>query len=115
MEREEKILLLELIMRDIRGNWGWELEERIAKAIELSKELGFKEQLERLEWYLNEQLPKGERDGRYLRTNADNGGYEGLEDKHSLSYTFHDKSEEFKNVAGLILTAPDYRFEDWDK
>lgn len=100
-------------MKDIRGNWGWELEERVSKALELAKELDFKEQVERLERYLNEQLPKGERDGRYLRISAENGGYEGLEDKHLLDYTLSNKSTDFKNTAISFLTSPDYRFDDW--
>lgn len=100
-------------MKDIRGNWGWELEERISKAIELAREVGFKEQLDRLEWYLNEQLPKGELDGRYLRIGVENGGYEGLEDKHSLDYNLMNKSDDFKNTALSILTYPDYKFDDW--
>ena len=39
MNKEEKILLLQLILEDIRGNWADFLEERFNKAIEICNEL----------------------------------------------------------------------------
>ena len=112
MTKNEKILLLELIMQDIRGNWGWDLGNRVRKCIELAEELRFDNQTERLKYYLNEKISDGCCDGRYLRTNFENGGYRGMGEKHDLQYTYKDKSEEFKSVVDRFLTYPEYRFKD---
>ena len=36
MSKEEKILLLQLILKDIRGNWAFDLEERVEYASDLA-------------------------------------------------------------------------------
>ncbi|MCM3560616.1 hypothetical protein [Brevibacillus borstelensis] len=109
MDRNEKILLLQLLLLDIRGNWGWENKSRSLKAQELADELGFEAHAE----HIREYREWGEEDGRHFRTSVNNGGYEGMDDWHGLKHTFTDKSDEFKAIAKEYLTFPEYRFDDW--
>lgn len=111
MSTEEKLLLLELILKDIRGNWGFELEERVDRAIELAKELKLNKFIISIKEY-KESCKNGIDDGRYFRMGQEYGGYEGMEELHNLSHTIIDKSDEFKSEI-YILTYPDMRFDDW--
>jgi len=106
MNENEKILLLELILRDIRGNWGWENTPRIPMARRLAIELGFENHIELINDYDHD-------DGRHFRTNMTNGGYIGLEEVHGLTKTIRDKSDEFKLEAVKYLTYPETAFDDW--
>ena len=114
MINQEKILALQLILEDIRGNWGWNLEERVEVALDLATELS-------KEYYVYEQMvntineyisycKKGYNDGRFFRDNFPNG-YEGMDSEHGLKRTYADKSDEFKSIVGC-LTYPEYRFDD---
>lgn len=113
MSREEKMLLLELILRDIRGNWGWDLEKRVDKALELAKELELDVFIKNIKDYKLE-CEKGYDDGRYFRTSYKYGGYEAMELLHGLCHTIIDKSDKFKSEIN-ILTYPENRFEDWNE
>lgn len=106
MTEDEKILLLELILKDIRGNWGWENSPRIPMARTLATELGFNMHVELINEY-------DFSDGRHFRTSASEGGYEGMSESHGLTYTVMDKSEEFQNKVIEYLTYTDYVFDDW--
>lgn len=114
MTREEKILLLDLILRDIRGNWGWDLEKRLARAKELSVELGLKAHEERVDSFEKQMRIWGMYDGRDFRCSYKDGGYEDMEILHGLQSTIGDKSTEFQIECVDILTYPDCRFDDWD-
>lgn len=104
MSDNEKCLLLQLILEDIRGNWAYSVSKRQEKAILLAKELGYEE--------LAKEIKEWDRaDGRYFRHNYPLG-YIGMEKLHGLSRTFNDKSEDFKKTAGLYLTYPEHRFVD---
>lgn len=106
MTEDEKILLLELILKDVRGNWGWENSPRIPMARTLATELGFNMHVELINEY-------DFQDGRHFRTHCRNGGYEGMNEAHGLTYTIMNKSEEFQNEAVAYLTYPDTVFDDW--
>ena len=107
MNNNEKCLLLQLILEDLRGNWADSVSKRQTKAISLAKELGYEELAKRIEYW-------DETDGRYFRDEYPYG-YIDMEKLHGLSKTFKDKSEEFKKEALLYLTYPEYRFEDWEE
>lgn len=110
MDKNEKMLLLDLLLQDIRGNWGWENKSRTSLALTLAEELGLNEHINKINDYLNLEY----KDGRYFRTDFKYGGYEGMSSYHNLEYTYHDKSEEFKKLADGYLTYPDYRFTDFE-
>lgn len=122
MNVKEKILLVQLLLEDIRGNWGWENDNgicsRAIKARDLCKELVSGLEDERFETlagccddYIATYFEDG--DGRYFR-DVFPYGYENMDILHSLTPTFLDKSDEFKMVAEEYLTYPEYKFDDWD-
>lgn len=122
MSITEKILLVELLLIDIRGNWGWENDHgicsRAVKARTLCEELAseladerFMVLADRCSDYIADYFEDG--DGRYFRE-AFPHGYENLDNMHDLEYTFADKSDEFKVVVDDYLTHPECRFDDWD-
>lgn len=115
MSKEEKILALELILKDIRGNWGWGLEERVDMALNLSIRLSKdnKEYLKMVESIndFKEDMKTKWCDGRHFRTNFPRG-YEGMSKIHGLKNTYKDKSKGFKTKM-KCLTYPEYIFSDW--
>jgi len=108
MDNKEKGLLLDLILRDIRGNWGWENGNRVGKAMQLATELNFPKTIALINSYDYE-------DGRHFREPFSNGGYEGMSIVHNLPETITDKSKEFQDEAVKYLTYPDNAFEDWEQ
>ena len=113
MSEEEKILLIKLILEDIRGNWGWENGNRGAEAYELSREL-YKSTNDEKWDKLSECIARYEHGeaGRYFRNDFPNG-YLGMEGLYSITETYKDKSDEFKEKAKEYLTYPEYRFKDF--
>lgn len=113
MTKQEKGLLLELLLLDIRGNWAFKALERACFASEIANELGLDKTINLINGYTNEIFEDG--DGRHFRCNFETeGGYEGMEVIHNLTHTFHDKSEEFKKLALEHLTYPENIFDDWE-
>lgn len=108
MGDKEKIYLLQLLLEDIRGNWGWEIHPRIPFARQLAKELNLQAHVKRIDDY-------DFSDGRHFRTYYHNGGYEGMDDMHGLHPTIRDKSDEFKKLVEDYITFPDSKFDDWDE
>lgn len=123
MNVKEKILLIELLLRDIRGNWGWEKDKgvcnRAIEARDLCEELAYELNDGRYltlanccNEYITYYFEDG--DGRYFRDIFPNG-YEEMDILHGLKYTYMDKSDEFKSIAETYLTYPKYMFEDWEE
>lgn len=122
MEVKEKILLVQLLLLDIRGNWGWEnfgvgRFGRVNKAKELCKEISDELNDDRYlvladscDNYIKESLD-GDNDGRYFRQEFPYG-YECMYDLHGLEITYMDKSDEFKSVVETFITYPDSCFDD---
>ena len=111
MNNKEKLLLLDLILQDLRGNWGFNVENRIAVAFELSQGLGLSQFIISISEF-EDLYENGNGDGRFFRTTYDNGGYVGMEDVHGLPYKISGRSGEFKKES-VVLTYPEFRFEDW--
>ena len=114
MVNQEKILALQLILEDIRGNWGWNLEERIDTALYLSTELAkeypiYQEMVDTVRTY-KINCANGDNDGRFFRDTFPYG-YEDMDKEHRLKKTFADKSGEFKSTVSC-LTYPEHRFLD---
>lgn len=114
---KEKVLALQLILEDIRGNWGWDLQERVDKAKEICEGLShkdddFKTLLSTIEEFKAEMEEEPEWvDGRFFR-NEFPCGYENMSMLHGLNNTYKDKSDQFKADVEC-LTYPDLRFSDW--
>lgn len=108
MTQQEKGLLLEMILRDIRGNWGWQNGDRVGKARELATELNLDQVVSLIDAYDYE-------DGRHFREPFERGGYEGMEVIHGLPFTICDKSKEFQRESILYLTYPEYAFTDYEQ
>lgn len=106
MDKKEKLLLLQLILIDIRGNWAWENQPRIPKALELAKELNLPKHVERISEYQEGS------DGRHFRTHYKFGGYVGMEELHGLDFRLLPRSPEFRKTSLRYLTYPEYIFQD---
>ena len=124
MTIKEKILLVQLLLQDIRGNWGWERNgkpflSRAIKAIDLCEEIAnelndndYLTLADSCNEYI-EYCYEGEGDGRWFREPFPMG-YEGMDELHGLAFTYKDKSDEFKSIAEAYLTYPENRFDDWE-
>lgn len=117
MDIKEKLLALQVILEDIRGNWGYDLEERVDKAEELvgsiMKNEKYSEDMEYMKESINsfrDDMKHGYEDGRSFRCEYP-CGYENMDVVHGLSKTYQDKSDEFKEYVSC-LTYPENRFED---
>lgn len=123
MSINEKLLAIELILRDIRSTWRIEdkLIERTSKAYKLSNEIiNDKECTDYLKYdmyiminCINEFIDDIEIgcDGRYFREEFPYG-YEEMGKIHGLDYIYNDKSEEFKNIIDSLLIYPKYNLKD---
>lgn len=115
MNKEEKILMIKLLLEDIRGNWSWENGNRDEKAYELSMQLYKKTKDEN--WLeMSETIASYDNgdDGRYFRDDFP-CGYLGMEKLYSITETYADKSDEFKNIVENYITFPEYAFKDWNE
>lgn len=113
MNNNEKLLLIELILRDIRGNWGWDNGKRRDYFVrDLCEEL--KDEVkdigilkERVELYIKTD----DKDGRFFRRFFPNG-YDFMDRLHGLKFTIKDKSDDFIKNAIEYITYPDNVFYD---
>ncbi len=125
MNTNEKILLVQLLLEDIRSNWGHgaygrNAESRALKAKslceEIAKEANNNEYLmlaDFCETYIKSSKQWGDWDGRFFR-NTFPMGYEKMDMLHGLNHTIKNKSKEFQSVAKEYLTYPEFRFDDWN-
>ena len=108
MTKKEKLLLLDLLMRDIRGAFPEnKLDERLIKVLELSKELGLDTLYnETLEWLKHCDYL----DGRQFRDCDYN--YDVVSKMHNLKPTYKDKSYGFC-IESMIIKHKEYFFTDY--
>lgn len=109
MNKPEKVLLLELLLKDIRLNWNYKVEERLNKALEIAKELQFDAQILKIEEFMKNK-DTDEIIGSYFRCNIEDGGYIGMEFHHQLSYSYMNKSVEFKSAVDSIFVCAEFLF-----
>ena len=117
MSENEKILALELILKDIRCNWAWGLEERVDAALDIATDLSknnkdYKTMCASINEFKEVMKTEEYADGRYFR-DVFPEGYEGMDSLHGLTNTYKDKSDEFKECVGC-LTYPEYAFTDYE-
>lgn len=126
MDVKEKILLVQLLLEDIRGNWGHgyggrNAEQRALKARELCQEIAtelndnnYMTLADECDEYIRGSIEWGDWDGRFFRAPFPRG-YENMDELHGLTSTYKDKSGEFRFVADDYLTYPENRFDDWEE
>lgn len=111
MSKQEKLLLLEMLMRDMRGSFPMTgaSDKRIKATLRLASELELTglvdetyEWLDAADYY----------DGRFFRGCDYN--YDVVAEMHELKYTYEDKSEEFKDNVCHLLEYPQFLFEDYE-
>lgn len=119
MNTKEKILLIQLLLEDIRGNWDYNAEERALKARSLCEEVAsetnnidFTLLADYCDTYINSSKRWDDWDGRFFRQPFPMG-YEKMDKLHGLKPTFNNKSDEFKTVVKEYMTNPELRFGDW--
>lgn len=125
MDVKEKILLVQLLLEDIRGNWGYgcygkDAEHRALKAKSLCEEIAielndnnYMTLADTCDNYIKSSYEWGDWDGRFFRAPFPKG-YENMDDLHGLKSTYMDKTDEFRYIAIEYLTYSDYRFDDWE-
>lgn len=109
MSREEKILLIYILLKDVRGNTDDPTYSRVSTAIHFCNELGddFLTLADECKDFLEDDFT----DGRYFRDDFPYG-YLNMEQLHGLPETYFDKSEEFKRYVDALVTFPDMIFHD---
>ena len=125
MNTKEKILIVQLILTDIRCNWGcnWgekSAEERALKAKSLCEEIAnethndeFTLLADFCDTYINSSKKWGDWDGRFFRS-AFPMGYEKMDRFHNLKRTYKNRSKDFRSMADEYITAPELIFDDWE-
>ena len=111
MDKNEKLLLLQLILEDIRGNWAFQVEERVDEALKIAEDLELEQFINSIEEFWQDFVD-GCEDGRCFRKHYDDGGYIGMKEVHGLEPTALDKSDEFKSKI-CILTFKEDLVPDW--
>ena len=126
MNVKEKILLVQLLLEDIRDNWGLafygkDALHRALKAKSLCEEIAselnddnYIKLANSCDGYIENYYKWGDCDGRYFRDTFPEG-YINMDSLHNLSHTYIDKSDEFKDIATTYLTYPEHRFDDWEE
>ena len=119
MNAKEKILLIQLLLEDIRGNWADNAEDRALKAKSLCEEVAsetknneFMILAEFCDTYINTSKRWDDWDGRFFRQTFPMG-YEKMDKLHNLKPTFNNKSKDFQTIAKEYITSPWLRFSDW--
>ena len=124
MTFEEKVLLLECVLRDIRHNWAELTKRRVNLAKKLCKDISNdestpEEMKEKFSILYNccvdgrHYIEHEDFDGRFFREDFPYG-YEEMDKIHNIPhpYKLADRSDEFKKLCKEFLTCPDSIFED---
>ena len=125
MNTNEKILLVQLLLEDIKdesghGKFGRNAEDRASKAESLCKEIANESHNDEYliladfcDTYIKTSKKWGDWDGRFFRQSFPMG-YEKMNKLHGLKYTIKNKSNEFQLIVKEYMTFPELRFNDWD-
>lgn len=125
MNVKEKILLVQLLLEDIRCDWGHgyigrNAEDRALKVKSLCEEIAnengndeFTILADFCDTYINTSKKWGDWDGRFFRQPFPMG-YEKMDKMHGLKPTIKNKSKDFQTIAEEYMTEPDSRFNDWN-
>lgn len=110
MNREEKILMVQCLLHDVRLDFSDQVNRRVELAINLCNELGddFLILVGECKDFLEDEFT----DGRYFRDDFPYG-YLGMEELHGLTNTYQNRSSEFKQLFNNYINCPEYIFSDW--
>ena len=122
MERDEKILAIQLLLEDNRGAF-W-IDNRSLEALKLANELK-EDDWEYADNFIShiQDFRNGdcEGDGRFFRDSYEYGGYELMDELHWFKnfweyskHTITDKSKEFQEIMMKNLQHLEYTFEESD-
>lgn len=118
MNTNEKILLIQLILEDIRDDWSNKAEKRALKAKSLCEEIinttnnvDFTLLADYCDTYINSSKRWDDWDGRFFRQPFPMG-YEKMDKLHNLKPTYNNKSNDFKTVVKEYILHPESRFSD---
>lgn len=119
MSDEEKMLLIDCILRDVRGDWSDRnsVKKRVNFARDVCKGLGgeFDKLADSCDAFLSNFMPQpaGEQwiDGRWFREPFPEG-YIDMENLHHLERKFKERSEAFKVFVKEYINSPSYIFSD---
>lgn len=108
MSIEEKLLLLEVLMRDMRGSFPQGDDVRLKKAVAIARELELGDVVEDIEIFKEDEYM----DGRWFKYS--HWGYDFIKSLRSnKDNTIINKSKEFKKEVEL-LEFPEFLFIDWE-
>lgn len=120
MNTNEKILLVQLLLEDIRDDWSHDAGKRAAKAKSLCEEItketrndDFVLLADYCDTYINSSKRWDDWDGRFFR-NPFPMGYMNMDKLHGLKPTIKNKSNDFQTVAKEYLISLENRFRDWE-
>ena len=126
MTFEEKVLLLECLLRDIRANWLELTKRRVSLAKKLCRNIvndeSTPEEMKEKFSILYDccidacrEVEYGDFDGRFFREEFPYGYYE-MDKIHNIPhpYILADRSDEFKKLCKEFFTRPEHIFEDVD-
>ena len=108
MTKEEKVLLIEVLLQDVRNNWSSLTTERVETAAKLCDELGGEFAI--LSLTCREFLEDSVVDGRFFREDFPYG-YIGMDKMHRLDRRLEGKSEDFVALAEKLVTCPGMAFK----
>ena len=117
LDPQEKVYLIELLLKDIRNDWATNPVPRAMLAEKLCKEIGTDDFLKLSKIcheyiVMNEGNTEDYEDGRYFRDDFPDGYY-GLVNFYSLTNCYNDKSEEFKHYVDNFIVHP--HFSDYER
>lgn len=122
MNTKEKILSVQLLLKDVRNDWGnsHKAESRVLKAKSLCEEVTnemnndeFNLLADFCDTYIKIGKQQNDWDGRFFRQPFPMG-YEKMDKLHNLKLTYNNKSNDFKTLVKEYITSPELLFDDWE-
>lgn len=118
MNTKEKILLVQVLLEDIEYYYDNNAENRAEKAKSVCAELANETRNDEyliLADFCDTYIKIGKRhndwDGRFFRQSFPMG-YNGMDKKHGLKHTYHNRSDDFKSTVIEYMSAPEFVFKD---
>lgn len=115
MTKNEKIFMIDCLLRDIRLSWAKkeDNEKRCALAMSLCQDLGgdFLILAQDCNTFYYDLLMDDSVDGRYFRDEFPHGYYD-LDKIHRCSFTLSDKSRDIKKAVSKYIVCPECLFSD---
>ncbi|AZJ44173.1 hypothetical protein ABEW22_19090 [Bacillus velezensis] len=119
MIKQEEIILMEALLRDVRGNWSDEIISRLTEANRIAKSHNFEAIEKKTRGIIDAEMTGNNKnfDGRCFRSDYKSGGYEGLSEFYGGDGNFKLKarSKEFLQKVDELMTNDWLIFPDFDE